>query len=155
MDHDISLKDAAIQMERKMAQYYRSAALRASDERARDVWSYLADEELNHARELEELTAVETNTECLNQAFEEAGDIMKYLLTEPGVPEEASGPAPSEEEVLSEAIQAEKDSILFYHSLLRALQREDLAEQIEGLIGFEYGHLNRLYTLLEIVRKSS
>ncbi|MHC4780884.1 MAG: ferritin family protein [Planctomycetota bacterium] len=154
MDREISLSEAAISMEKKMAEFYRAMAENALSNRVGDVLKFLAGEEERHAGELRGMADEKTNTECLNRAFEESGEILTWLLEGKDSLGERSKELTGEEEVIAMAIQAEKDSVLFYHTLLKTVGKESVAGKIQDLIEFEYGHLQELYSLRNLLRKS-
>lgn len=154
MGKTVLLRDAAVSMEERMAAFYRSWARRGQNERVRHVLEFLAEEEDQHARELVRLTEERTDTECLDQAFEEAGDIMWWLRDSGEALTEKMRIATTEEGALTLALQAEKDSIVFYHTLLKHVKRADLGREIEKLLEFEYAHVEKLAGLLRIVKRS-
>jgi rubrerythrin len=154
MAREISLSEAAISMERKMADFYRTMAETALWSRVADVLKFLAGEEERHAVQLKGMAEERTNTECLDQAFEESGEILLWLLEGKDALEGRSRELSGEAEVIELAIQAEKDSVLFYHTLLKSVRKDSVAGKIHDLIEFEYGHLKELYTLRNLLRKS-
>ena len=155
MEHEMELKEAAIAMEKKIAQFYRGAAAKAADGKVREVLEYLAEEEDRHAEDFETLASVETHTECLNEAFEGAGEILWWLWEDQRICIERVRDLASSQDVLQMGIQTEKDSIIFYHTLLKTLRNEAVVEQVQDILEKEYDHLKQLHQLLGLLEKSS
>jgi len=152
MGRDLSLREAAVTMERRMASFYRALKERVSGEEARGLLDFLAKEEDEHAETLSAWAEEPTNTACLNEAMEDAGDIMGWFMEGVEGLEEGLDRRKTMEEILKLASQAEKDSILFYHTLAKHVKRDDLASQILDLIEFEYGHLRKIGILRNLVQ---
>lgn len=152
MDSPLNFKDAALAMENRMAAFYAEVSERVRSENVRDALRHLADQEREHARQLEALTDLPVARKALNQAFQAAGEIMSFLTLEFLDRTDRTGEIDSEEAVLQLGIQAEKDAMLFYSELYRRVDDEELKDQVKRLIGFEERHLMDLRTLLRIVR---
>jgi rubrerythrin len=142
-------------MELRMAGLFEDMAKRASSENLRAVFDYLRSEEESHAEKLREMMSVQVNAELLDRAFEASGEIMSYMMGDLETVETRGASLRSEEEILRFAVQAEKDSIIFYQTLLNHIESQELADQIRELLDFEADHLHRLYVLLNVVDRAS
>jgi rubrerythrin len=153
MARKLGLHEVVLKMETRMASFYRDASEKASDARIRDVLAFLASEEENHARQFQDLSASVLDVEVLNQAFESTGDMMAFLSGKILKDEILVRKWPSEAEVIRTALDAENDSILFYHALLRLVDDESLSGEIEKVLESEYGHVSDLLKILNMLQQ--
>ncbi|MHC4777544.1 MAG: ferritin-like domain-containing protein [Planctomycetota bacterium] len=155
MGRDLPFKAAAISMEAELREFYLKMVDTVASERSKEILSYLAEQELTHARKIEEMAAVVVNTEDLDRAFTSAGVIMDFLRGDLGRLLALSSEMEDEEDLLNIAIQCEKDMFLFYDELEKQVSDSDLAEQVKMLAGYEKEHMKELVTLLNLVKRET
>lgn len=154
MSEQIEFRQAAVAMELATARFYRTLANAVDDPKVKDLLAYLTEEEENHVKVVERLADIPVQKDLLNAAFQDAGEIMACLSTDYRRDVQAcAGAMNNRQEVLRLAMGMEKDAILFYHTLLRHIDRPELAEQIDKMIETEYVHLSRLAKLMNVIRR--
>ncbi|MCU0722627.1 MAG: hypothetical protein MUC63_03245 [Planctomycetes bacterium] len=139
-------------MKTKLAAFYRQMAEVIPKARSKAVLKFLAEEEEKQAAGFQRMSDVETSTEALNRAFESAGPIMRFLVEDLSAESLAKVPN-TELEILKIAIRCEKDSILFFHELMRFMDDQPSIDQIQKMIEIEYEHLNQLYVLTGLLTR--
>ena len=148
MTDKISFKQAVIAMEQKIATLYERAAERASDPKIREVLLFLAEQEREHENHFASISENGIALADLDRAFEEAGDSMTcFNALGSADPPEFSNP----HEALRHAIACEKDSIVFYHSMLRHVEDPEVLAALNEVINEEYDHLEKTGKLLSIM----
>ncbi len=149
----MDFKDAAITMEFKMHSFYSSMASKVQSQRARDLLRFLAGEELEHSRFIDRLTSVKTDTEMLNHAFSEAGDIMGYLVDDLLARTKLSHTFEDETAILKLALQSEEEARIFYSKLHDLVQDLRLKAQVRILMDYEDDHMKKLGVVLNVLMK--
>jgi rubrerythrin len=149
----IAFKEAVSAMETKLAAFYRHMAEKTAKARSKAILKFLAEEEEKHAVEFRQMSDVETSVEALNRAFQDAGPIMRFLVDDMVNSETLTQIPSTESEILKLAIRCEKDSILFFHELLKYLDDQTAVDQVEQMIAIEYKHLNELIVLLGLLTR--
>ncbi|MBR9980790.1 MAG: ferritin family protein [Desulfatitalea sp.] len=138
--------EIALQLERNGAKFYRTAAEAVKDEPARKFLLELAamedDHEKTFARMRDQLQAQEKGS----TVFDPDGEAVHYLraLADTRVFFEKAINTASMEEILKDAITAEKDSIVFYLGMREAVPESLGRERLDAVIKEEMGHIRLL-----------
>ena len=142
----------AVELERKGKTFYETIAEGIRDEKARNVFQFLADEEVRHEEVFNSILA-ETETKDENSPYdnrevvlyfrslvdkqifpaEEYSKLLKDAVNDPGV-------------AIRIAISLEKDSVLFYNELSPLVNKKD-RRIVEKIIEEERNHINRILQL--------
>ena len=149
MSYDFSadeIFEMAGQLERNGAAFYRNAAAGISDATAKDLLTRLAamedDHEKTFAQMRQDLSAAEKGT----TVFDPEGDATAYLkaLADTRVFFEKEIDSGSMKEILKSAIEAEKDSIVFYLGMKEAVPEKMGKNRLDAIIKEEMGHIRLL-----------
>ncbi len=142
----------AVELEKKGKTFYESVAKNIKDEKARNVFQFLADEEVKHEEVFNNMLA-KTETKGEKNPYdnrevvlyfrslvdkkifpaEEYGKLLKDVVNNPGV-------------AIRIAISLEKDSVLFYNELLPLTEGRN-HEVVKKIIGEERDHIHRILQL--------
>lgn len=143
--------DLAVQTEVRGERFYRQAADAADRPEARELFVYLANEEVRHKQVFEGLASAITVTEVDPTTWEEA---MAYIeatvdreFFDPEAPIRTVAVAQDVGGMLRQAIQFEQQTLLFFHTL-RDLVRKPTVPIIDGIIKEERSHVRRLSAML-------
>ncbi len=147
----------AVEAEKNGAAFYQAMATRATDKKARNIFTFLAEEEAEHEntfqRLLNSLSPVEMshtdeaeyhnylNAFTSTRIFNASVDIDKLIQS-----------ITSDIEAVNIAINIEKESILFYYEL-RERESGEGRESIDEIIREEKSHLSRLAQLKDALVK--
>jgi rubrerythrin len=143
--------DLAIQIETNAESVYRSALGKISDPALITILRYLANEEIEHAkwfRQLRETTA----SEIKDPAVEALG---KSLLSDVlgrqsfSLKEADFSKINQLEELLSLAIEFEKDKVIFYNMLRQFIEDDETLDFLGKIIDEETHHIQELNRLLD------
>ncbi len=141
--------EIAEQIERNGAAFYRAAAASAPPD-ARDFLLRLAKQEDEHERTFAALRAeivrqasVAEDTDGVVAAYLRAL-AGQYVFLKQQAPDEALGGATTLDEILVQAIQKEKDSIVLYLGLMDVLADEADRDKIRRIVREEQKHLTEL-----------
>jgi rubrerythrin len=142
--------EMAEQMERNGAKFYRDAAEAAADAANKEMLRGLAKMEEAHEKIFESMRAELTAAEKASTAFDPSGEASLYLraLADSRVFFKKEIDVTSMVEILKSAIEAEKDSIVFYLGMKEAVPENLGRERIEAIIKEEMGHIRLLGTQL-------
>jgi len=140
-----------IQIEKNGGDFYNALAKRSKNEKARDVFRYLAGEEEKHIavfkKILESLEKYEPSESYPGEyaAYMNtlAGD---YVFTKKNKGAEMAKKMESDKEAIEAGVGFEKDSIIFYEGIKRSVP-EDEHKVLEALIIQEQCHLRQLLDL--------
>lgn len=145
----------AEQLERNGAKFYREAAKAVADPDYRKLLSDLAQMEVEHEKTFKKLRAEITEKEKESTVFDPEGEAVLYLraLVDSRVFFEKKMDPSSMEEILMAAIEAEKDSIVFYLGMRDAVPENLGKERIEAIIKEEMGHIKSLSGKLISLKK--
>ena len=151
--------EIAKRIERNGAAFYRAAADIMADAQSRDLMNNLAEMEVQHeavfASMQQGLSGTETE-ETLYDPHDEAyaflkGMADKYVFNpdeEPGrVIKPGAGPVP----ILNEALQRERDSVIFYEAIKIMVPEKYGRTRVDEIIQQEMGHIMLLSKELERV----
>lgn len=141
----------AIEIEKNGLDFYNALAARATDEKSKELYTYLANEEVKHKLTFQKMLDNLKNMELTAADEEEYNHYLKALTSSRVFKsnqsaEELLDELKDEKAAIEFAINAEKDSILFYYELLDQAFDEDRAS-IERVIKEEKVHLAKLLTL--------
>ena len=138
--------EMAEQMERNGAKFYRDAAENATDPANKEMLIGLSQMEEAHEKMFESMRAELTATEKASTVFDPSGEAALYLraLVDSRVFFEKEIDVNSMLEILKAAIEAEKDSIVFYLGMKEAVPKNLGQDRIEAIIKEEMGHIKLL-----------
>jgi len=141
--------DLAVQTEVRGERFYREAAGAAGDRpQARQLFSYLAGEELRHKRLFEGLSGTIVVTEIDPTTWDEAVEYImatvdRAFFSKPDAPIRAVPLGATVDEMLRQAIEFEKQTLLYFYSL-RDLVQPSNVPIIDKVIAEEKNHIHRL-----------
>jgi len=158
MSYDFNANEVfemAEQMERNGAQFYRDAAETAADSSNKEMLISLSKMEDAHERIFKSMRAELTAAEKASTVFDPDGEASLYLraLADSRVFFKKEIDVRSMVEILKSAIEAEKDSIVFYLGMKEAVAGNLGKDRIEDIIKEEMGHIRVLSK--ELVAQSS
>ena len=138
--------EMAEQMERNGAQFYRDAAETAADSSNKDMLIGLSKMEEAHEKMFESMRADLTAAEKASTVFDPSGEASLYLraLVDSRVFFKKEIDVTSIVEILKSAIEAEKDSIVFYLGMKEAVAENLGKDRIDVIIKEEMGHIQVL-----------
>jgi rubrerythrin len=136
----------AKQLERNGAAFYRRAADSVSSEAHKTMLQKLADMEVEHEKTFEAMHAELSAQEKESTVFDPMGEGAQYLkaLVDTRVFFEKPIDASSMHEILKAAIEAEKDSIVFYLGMKEAVPLKRGKQRLDDIIKEEMGHIRLL-----------
>lgn len=136
----------AIQIEQNGAETYRNASQAAKDNQLAKTLSWMAEEEVKHARWFESiqsdkiLTAEQLKMEAVGRSL--LVDIVKNntFSLDSSILSETSRLS----EMIEQSIEFEQDTILFYEVLLDLLDDDETREKLNLIIQEERNHIKKL-----------
>ena len=143
--------DLAIQIEANAESVYRSALGKISDPALISILQWLADEEVVHAKWFRQLKAARSD-EIKDPAVEALG---KSLLSDVlgrqsfSLKEVDFSKINRLEDLLSLAIEFEKDKVIFYNMLRQFVEDNETRDFLEKIIDEENHHIKELNRLLD------
>lgn len=145
------IRNIAIQIEKNGEASYRQAAEHASDQKIRDFFTWMADEERRHRQWFEELQA-ETEIPSEHADLEKMGkSLLQDMVANQtfSLDQEQLNQATTFAEVLAQSKAFEEDTILFYQFLRGLIDDEGTARELDTIIEEERLHAARLEELVE------
>ena len=138
--------EMAEQMERNGENFYKSAAATIDDEAHKKLLLELAAMEVDHEKTFKAMRSDLKAAEKSATVFDPEGEAALYLraLVDTRVFFEKKVDVSSMEKILKAAIEAEKDSIVFYLGMKNAVPEKFGQDRIEGIIKEEMGHIRLL-----------
>jgi rubrerythrin len=138
--------EMAEQMERNGAIFYRDAAERTADPSNKEMLLGLCKMEEAHEKMFESMRAELSSADKASTVFDPSGEATLYLraLVDGRVFFEKDIDVTSMVEILKSAIEAEKDSIVFYLGMKEAVPQNLGKDRIEAIIKEEMGHIQML-----------
>ncbi len=138
--------EMAEQMERNGESFYKKAAGSVQDSTHRELLLNLADMEVEHEKTFKAMRKDLKAAEKSTTVFDPEGEAALYLkaLADTRVFFEKEIDVSSMDKILKAAIEAEKDSIVFYLGMKNAVPEKLGRERIEGIIKEEMGHIRLL-----------
>jgi len=141
----------AVEIEKNGMVFYNALAARSKNEKAREIYTFLAAEEVRHQvtfkkmlKGLKELELTASEEEEYN-SYLGALTSSRVFRSDVDIEELLAG-ADTEVDAINMAIDAEKDSILFYYELLGQAISEN-SGAIEQVIKEEKAHMAKLICL--------
>ena len=149
MSYDFNANEVfemAEQMERNGAKLYRDAAETAADPSNKELLTGLSKMEEAHEKIFESMRADLTAAEKASTVFDPSGEASLYLraLVDSRVFFKKEIDGTSMVEILKSAIEAEKDSIVFYLGMKEAVPENLGRDRIEAIIKEEMEHIRVL-----------
>ena len=150
------IRQIAIQIERNGEQAYRSAARMCAKQEVEKILIWMAEEEHRHRKWFESLPleAKEVPKEFLE--MEAMGrSLLKEMVEDKtfSLDGECLHSAPDVIAVLSQSLDFEKDTILFYEMLKAFMEDQGSAAQLEKIIEEERGHADLLKKTMDKIIK--
>ncbi|MGD8523522.1 MAG: ferritin family protein [Desulfobacterales bacterium] len=142
----IEILDIAIGIEQNGEAVYREALEIISEPRLVDLLTWMADEEVKHARWFSDLKQ-NVETESANPFVEEMGrELFNDLLGEKSFShkEVDFSKVEQSDDLMAIFIEFEKDSILFYELLESFIEDESTLENLKKIIAEENNHIARI-----------
>jgi len=145
------LMDMAIRIEEQGQAFYGACLSSTDDARMKEVFQYLLDQEIEHARTFSRMKGNLDPDESLPESY--PGELRNYLnafvkgevFDDPKTAHEKVQRLQDENEVIEVALELEKQSILFY-SGMKSLVRPSEAEEVDRIITQEHQHVRRLHS---------
>ena len=149
MSYDFNADDIfemAEQMERNGGKFYRTAADQTEDSANKEFLSELARMEDQHEKTFKAMRAELSAKEKESTVFDPQGEAALYLraLADTRVFFEKKIDVTSMKQILKSAIEAEKDSIVFYLGMKEAVPENLGRGRLEHIIKEEMGHIRLL-----------
>lgn len=149
MSYDFNADDIfemAQQMERNGGNFYRTAAENTEDAANKDFLLNLAAMEDQHEKTFITMRSELSNQEKASTVFDPTGEASLYLraLADTRVFFEKELDVKSMESILKSAIEAEKDSIVFYLGMKEAVPPNLGQGRLDHIIKEEMGHIRLL-----------
>ena len=142
--------DLAVQAETRGEAFYRAAAAQATGE-AQALFAHLADEELRHKRNFEGLAAQIVLTDFDPTAWQETLEYIAATVDSeffrPDAPIRTVALQDSVPGMIRQAIEFEKQSILFFYTL-RDVVQEANRPLVTAILAEERDHVRRLARML-------
>jgi rubrerythrin len=147
--------EMAEQMERNGEKFYKSAAATIDDQAHKKLLMELAAMEVDHEKTFKAMRSELKAAEKSATVFDPEGEAALYLraLVDTRVFFEKKVDVSSMETILKAAIEAEKDSIVFYLGMKNAVPEKFGQDRIEGIIKEEMGHIRLLSRELAQLKK--
>ena len=147
--------EMAEQMERNGEKFYKRAAATIDDEPHKKLLLELAAMEVDHEKTFKAMRSDLKAAEKSATVFDPEGEAALYLraLVDTRVFFEKEIDVSSMEKILKAAIEAEKDSIVFYLGMKNAVPDKFGKDKIEGIIKEEMGHIRLLSRELTQLKK--
>ena len=149
MSYDFNADDVfemAEQMERNGGKFYRTAADSTTDSAGKDFLLELAAMEDEHEKTFKAMRAELSKQEKASTVFDPESEAALYLraLADTRVFFEKEIDVTSMEKILKSAIEAEKDSIVFYLGMKEAVPENLGKGRLDRIIKEEMGHIKLL-----------
>ncbi|MFW5908050.1 MAG: ferritin-like domain-containing protein [Desulfosalsimonas sp.] len=136
-------------------QFYRKAAEEVADQTGKDMLLGLAEMEKDHKKSFEQMRSELKDKEKADTVFDPEGEAENYLkaLADIRVFFEKSIDTSSMKNILKDAIQAEKDSIVLYLGMKELVPENFGKNRIDKIIKEEMGHIRQLSAELKKLKK--
>ena len=144
--------EMAVQTEIEGERFYRAAAERTTNAEARELFTFLADEELQHRHAFEELSDAIVMTAIDPTSWEEGiayikATVDRALFSGTDAPIRTIAVEATLEGMLRQAIAFEQQTLLFFGAL-RDLVQSPNRPLIDRIVAEERGHVRRLSAML-------
>jgi rubrerythrin len=149
MRYDFTADDVfemALQLERNGAKFYQDAAASVEGDAAKELLVKLANMEIDHEKTFKQMRSDLKAAEKQSTVFDPEGEAVLYLraLADTRVFFEKQIDTTSLREILKAAIEAEKDSIVFYLGMKEMVGEKLGKNRLEDIIKEEMGHIRML-----------
>lgn len=146
------LVDLAVQTETRGEQFYRQAAEQASDGQAKDLFTYLADQEVRHKQVFQGLGANIVSTEIDDTSWDEAmayieATVDSAFFGKDDAPIRAVPKGATVAEMIRKAISFEQQTLLYFYTL-RDLVQSPNRRLVDEIVEEERSHVRRLAAML-------
>ncbi len=149
----VEVVEMAIAVEKAGKVYYEGVAKRIKDPEMKDLFSFLANEELKHERRFRELgEKIKASPYSLPGKWEEIQPYLQVITdshfftgSEKVIKQTEKAKEPKE--ILEYAIRFEKETILFYYEILGLVKEED-QKIVQEIIAEERSHIKKLGEIL-------
>jgi len=143
--------ELGIQIEKNGRDFYNTLVKKTKNESSREVFKYLAGEEEKHIvvfqKILEKLEKYEPANVYADEYFAYMNSLAsEYVFTQKDKGEEIAKKIKGDKEAIDMGIKFEKDSILFYDGMKKAVSADE-QKVVDELISQEKDHLLRLFDL--------
>jgi len=143
--------EIAIQIEKNGRDFYQTMGAQAKSVKAGDIFKFLAGEEEKHIKTFQKIL---DSIEKYEPQGLDSDDYYAYMnalagenvFTKKDQGRELAGKIKNDKEAIGLGIQAEKDSIVFYEGIKKAVPDYD-RRAIDEVIAQEQGHLRKLLDL--------
>ena len=158
--NEMEALELALARERQAHKYYTEAAARSTHEASRRMFNWLASEEMGHAAILEKQCKQMSGGGAwlTEEGWKSCADLSNPVQRSefPAPSELKAEPKPDlpELEILSQAIDAEKEAISLYFKLADQVSDPDGKAMLRKLSAVEQGHLDLLEEEREWLKKS-
>lgn len=146
--------DLAVQTEVRGEKFYRQAVEKADRSDAKELFTYLADEEVRHKETFEGLSSQIVVTQMDPETWEDAIGYIEATVDreffDRKAPIRAIPVADSVPEMVRQAIEFEKQTLLFFYGV-RDLVQPANRPLIDRIIDEEKSHVRRLSAMLKTV----
>jgi len=149
MRYDFNADDVfemAQQLERNGAKFYQDSAASVEGKEAKQLLVKLANMELDHEKTFKQMRSDLAAAEKQSTVFDPEGEAILYLraLADTRVFFEKEIDTTSMREILKAAIEAEKDSIVFYLGMREMVPEKLGQDRLDEIIKEEMGHIRML-----------
>mgnify|MGYP001048682140 FL=1 len=149
MRYDFNADDVfemAEQLERNGAKFYQDSAASVQGKEAKQLLVKLANMELDHEKTFKQMRSDLAAAEKQSTVFDPEGEAIHYLraLADTRVFFEKEIDITSMREILKAAIEAEKDSIVFYLGMREMVPEKLGQNRLDEIIKEEMGHIRLL-----------
>ena len=149
MSYDFNADDVfemAEQLERNGGKFYRTAADNTTDSQNKKFLLSLAEMEDQHEKTFKAMRSELSSQDKASTIFDPQGEAALYLraLADTRVFFEKEIDVTSMRNILKAAIEAEKDSIVFYLGMKEAVPEKFGRGRLDGIIKEEMGHIRML-----------
>ncbi len=153
--HIDEIFEMAGQLEKNGAEFYQQAADSAKDPDVKNLLKGLAAMEVEHKNTFSKMRKELVETKDIESFYDPQGEAVLYLkaLVDTRVFFERKIDVSSFEEVLKEAIIAEKESIVFYFGMKVMLSDDSGKSKIKAIIEEEMSHVRILGKKLMALKK--
>jgi len=143
--------EIGIQIEKNGRDFYNTLVGQSKDQKAKDIFKYLAGEEEKHMatfeRILDDVKKYEPQEAFPGEYFAYMNALAsEHIFTQKQKGNEIAKRAKSDKEAIGLAIGFEKDSIIFYEGMKKVVPGND-SKIVDGLIAQEQQHLRELSDL--------
>lgn len=140
----------AVRIEQNGEQFYRAAAKSVDDKETKEIFNYLADEEISHKKTFEDMLG---NIDKYESPESYPGEYLTYLKTlidkvvfSEKVVQSDSALTKNARSAINFAVERELESILYYHEIKRFVPQSQ-EKSIEKIIDEERRHYLKLLDL--------